>query len=83
MSDRYESVDTVAVRHLDDIQEVDPRRRPSRLSALVMASFGGACIVFAALAVMRTPSKEVAKPPDPLGDPDGVRTDYDGPVGSG
>lgn len=68
MSDRNESVDTVAIRHLDDIQEMDPRRRPSRMSALVMASFGGACIVFAALAVMRSPSKEVAKPSDPLGD---------------
>lgn len=63
-----ESVDTVAIRHLDDIQEMDPRHRPSRLGALVMASFGGACIVFAALAVMRSPTQEVVAPPDPLGD---------------
>jgi len=50
------------------MQEVDPRHRPSRLSALVMASFGGACIVFTALALMRSPVKETPKPVDPLGD---------------
>lgn len=63
-----DSVDTVAIRQLDDIQEQEPGHRPSRLGALVMASFGGACIVFAALAVMRSPSDELAAPPDPLGD---------------
>jgi DedD protein len=68
VSQRKDSVDTVAIRHLDDIQEMEPGHRPSRLGALVMASFGGACIVFAALAVMRSPSQEVAAPPDPLGD---------------
>jgi cell division septation protein DedD len=68
VSQPKESVDTVAIRHLDDIQEMDPGHRPSRLGALVMASFGGACIVFAALAVMRTDSQEVTAAPDPLGD---------------
>ncbi len=62
------STEPVGVRHLDDIQEEDPRARPSRLSAMVMASFGGACIVFAALVLMRNPQADTPKPTDPLGE---------------
>ena len=63
-----DSTDTVAVRNLEQIQEQELSPRTSRVSALVMASFGGACIVFAALALMRSPTKEAAAPKDPLGD---------------
>lgn len=60
---------SVAIRHLEQIQEEDPQdeARGGRLTAMVMASFGGACIVFAALALMRTPEEEQPKPSDPLG----------------
>lgn len=68
MSHHKDQVDTVAIRHLEQIHEVEPNARPSRISALVMASFGGACIVFTALALMRSPPKEVPRPVDPLGD---------------
>lgn len=68
MSSRKDNVDTVAIRHLDEIRELEPTARPSRLSALVMASFGGACIVFTAFALMRTPPHKELKPSDPLGD---------------
>ena len=40
-------------RNLDDIQESDPSAPASRLGALVLASLGGACIVFAAVALLR------------------------------
>jgi DedD protein len=56
------------VKNLDQIQEDDQPGRPSRVSALIMASFGGACIVFAALALMRSPTEPDAAPTDPLGD---------------
>jgi cell division septation protein DedD len=68
VSHRKDKVDTVAIRHLDEIHETEPTARPSRLSALVMASFGGACIVFTALALMRSPAKQAPVPVDPLGD---------------
>jgi cell division septation protein DedD len=58
------------VRNLDEIQEDDPSApRSSKVSAMVLASFGGAAIVFAALFLMRG-SEEAAKPhaADPLGD---------------
>jgi cell division septation protein DedD len=57
-----------AVRNLDGIQEDDPSARPSRLGALVLASLGGACIVFAAVALMRTPPRAKVVNPDPLGE---------------
>ena len=74
------------VRNLDLIQETDRDRGTSRASAMVMASFGGACVVFAALALMRSPAEADAAPADPLGDlvaasqgdaprPDGDRID--------
>ena len=69
---RYEqdSMDAVTVRNLDQIQERDPDNQagPSKISALVLASFGGACIVFCALALMRSPASEKPKSSDPLGD---------------
>lgn len=57
-----------AVRNLDGIQEDDPSARPSRMGALVLASLGGACIVFAAVALMRTPPRVKVVNADPLGE---------------
>ena len=62
-----DTADGVAVRHLDDIREEEPGSQSSRLSALVLASFGGATIVFCALALMRTSSEPTPKAEDPLG----------------
>lgn len=56
------------IRNLDEIQEADPGARPSRAAALVLASLGGACIVFAAVALLRTPIKAKTPQIDPLGD---------------
>jgi DedD protein len=64
-SDRHPDVN---VRELDQIEEQDPETPRSRVAALVMASFAGACIVFAALALMRTAPTEKPKPADALGD---------------
>ncbi|WP_437282565.1 SPOR domain-containing protein [Sorangium sp. So ce375] len=63
-----ESMDTGAVRNLEEIQEEDPGARPSRAGALVLASLGGACIVFAAVALLRAPARERPVTADPLGD---------------
>ncbi|WP_438030299.1 SPOR domain-containing protein [Sorangium sp. So ce233] len=63
-----ESMDTGAVRNLEEIQEEDPGARPSRAGALVLASLGGACIVFAAVALLRAPQRERPVSADPLGD---------------
>jgi DedD protein len=57
-----------AVRNLDDIQEDEPSSRGSRAGAMVLASLGGACIVFAAAALMRSPPKAKVVNHDPLGD---------------
>jgi DedD protein len=65
---RDEANDTGSVRNLDDIQEDDPGVRPSRASALVLASLGGACIVLAAALLMRAPPKIKPVSADPLGD---------------
>lgn len=66
-SDR-DPIDASAVRNLDEIQEDDPGARPSRAGALVLASLGGACIVFAAALLMRSPPKAKVQNKDPLGD---------------
>ena len=63
-----DSIDTASVRNLDEIQEADHETRPSRLGALVLASLGGACIVFAAVALLRSPVPPKAVQTDPLGD---------------
>lgn len=68
MSRRGESLDAGVVRNLDEIQEADPNPGPSRLGALVLASLGGACIVFAAVALLRTPPRQKPVSVDPLGD---------------
>ena len=60
-------VETATVRNLDDIQEDDPSSRPSRAGALVLASLGGAVIVFAAVALMRSPPRAKVVSTDPLG----------------
>jgi DedD protein len=60
-------LETAAVRNLDEIQEDDPGARPSRAGALVLASLGGAVIVFAAVALMRSPPKANVVSADPLG----------------
>ncbi|RLB46105.1 MAG: SPOR domain-containing protein [Deltaproteobacteria bacterium] len=65
---KTETFDSGSVRNLEQIQECEPQGRRSRLSALVLASFGGACIVFAALALVRTPTTVHPEPSDPLGD---------------
>jgi DedD protein len=65
---RKNTKDNVAtVRNLEQIEEQEPGA-PSRVSALIMASFGGACIVFAALAMMRSPVEDPPEVSDPLGD---------------
>ncbi len=61
-------IDASAVRNLDDIQEDDPAARPSRAGAMVLASLGGACIVFAAVLLMRSPQRQKVLKGDPLGD---------------
>ncbi|MBM4373654.1 MAG: SPOR domain-containing protein [Deltaproteobacteria bacterium] len=62
-----DSSDAVSVRNLDQIQEEEPHRGASKLGAMVMASFGGACIVFCSLMLVRSPSSEAPKGGDPLG----------------
>lgn len=64
---RTKTADTVAIRQLDQIQEEDPEVRGGRTAAMVMASFGGACIVFAALTLMRDPAEQAPPSADPLG----------------
>lgn len=61
-------METSAVKNLDEIQEDDPSTRPSRASALVLASLGGACVVLAAALLLRTPHKASPQASDPLGD---------------
>jgi DedD protein len=84
MSMQGDIADGGAVRNLDQIQEQDPSARPSRLGALVLASLGGACIVFAAVALVRTPPKAKPTHADPLGDlvarahPAGVKVERKG-----
>jgi len=69
MSSRRDPIDAAAVRNLDEIQEVDPSAGPSsRLGALVLASLGGACIVFAAVVLVRSPTRGRPTEVDPLGD---------------
>ena len=61
------TVDSVAIRQLEEIQEEDAEPRGGRVAAMVMASFGGASIVFAALALMRSPEPDAPESSDPLG----------------
>jgi cell division septation protein DedD len=61
-------IDGSAVRNLDEIQEDDPGARPSRAGALVLASLSGACVVFAAALLLRSPPKAKVTSHDPLSD---------------
>lgn len=63
-----DSIDTASVRNLDEIQEAEHDARPNRLGALVLASLGGACIVFAAVALLRAPAPPKPVVVDPLSD---------------
>jgi len=65
-SDR-DSSDAVSVRNLEQIEEQEPHRGANKLGAMVMASFGGACIVFASLMLVRSPNSDAPKGADPLG----------------
>lgn len=56
------------MRNLDELQEVDGMPRSSRLGALVLASLGGACIVFASVLLLKSPGKHDPGAVDPLGD---------------
>jgi DedD protein len=68
MTVRADMGEGATIRNLDEIQETDPGARPSRAAAIVLASLGGACIVFAAVALLRTPIKPKTAQLDPLGD---------------
>jgi DedD protein len=59
-------MDPVNVRHLDQIQEDDPRRRPSRLPALLLASIGGAALVTAFVATSKRTDAPAVSKQDPL-----------------
>jgi cell division septation protein DedD len=57
------------VKNLEAIEELDPvGNQRSRVGAMVLASFGGACIVLSALVLMRSPEPEKVAAADPLGD---------------
>jgi DedD protein len=59
-------MDSVNVRNLEQIQEDDPKRRPSRLPALLLASIAGAALVtVAAISAKRTGPPASSKD-DPL-----------------
>ncbi|HMY20906.1 MAG TPA: SPOR domain-containing protein [Polyangium sp.] len=68
MTVRADIGESGTIRDLEEIQETDPGARPSRAAAVVLASLGGACIVFAAVALLRAPMKPKPAQVDPLGD---------------
>jgi cell division septation protein DedD len=68
MTTARDPIDASAVRNLDEIQEDDPGAQPSRAGALVLASLGGACIVFSAVLLLRSPPRAKVHSADPLGD---------------
>ena len=68
MRDARDVIDGSSVRNIDEIQERDPGAPPSRAGALVLASLGGACIVFASAMLLRSPPKAKVQNHDPLGD---------------
>ena len=73
MREARDVIDGASVRNIDEIQERDPGSQPSRAGALVLASLGGACIVFAAVLLLRSPPKAKVQSHDPLGDLGGPR----------
>jgi DedD protein len=60
--------DPAGIRNLDDLQEEDDERRMPPGVTVALVAIGGACIVFAALALGGRSSKAPAAKSDPLGD---------------
>lgn len=61
-------MDRGGLRDIDQIQENEANGGKPRLGSLVLASLGTACVVFAAVALLRRPGAPPSKPTDPLGD---------------
>lgn len=61
-------MDPATIRQLDEIQETEGSARSSRWGALILASLGGACVVFAAALLLRKPASSEPVAADPLGD---------------
>jgi DedD protein len=61
-------MDQGSVRNLEQIQEGDGSPGTPRLMSIAVVVLGGACVVFAALALGGHKSAPLAKPQDPLGD---------------
>lgn len=59
-------MDSVNVRNLEQIQEDDPKRRPSRLPALILASIGGAALVTVAVMSAKRSGPPATSQHDPL-----------------
>lgn len=59
-------MDSVNVKNLEQIQEEDPKRRPSRLPALLLASIGGAALVTVAVMSSERAGPPATKKDDPL-----------------
>ncbi|MFO0553896.1 MAG: SPOR domain-containing protein [Polyangiaceae bacterium] len=64
---RSTSAGQAKIRNLDEIQEADHAPRSSKLGALVLASLGGACVVLAAVVILKRPPKTAPVNDDPLG----------------
>ncbi len=60
--------DPSQVKNLERIQESEGHPAVSRFGSLVLASLGGACLVFAAVALGRRPGASAPPPVDPLAD---------------
>ena len=60
--------DQGSVRNLDQIQEEDGTARMPRAASLAIVALGGACVVFATLALGGHKPAAAAAPVDPLGD---------------
>src|ERR1700679_2056525 len=63
-----DAIDASAVRNLEQLHENEADQQPSRAGALVLASLGGACCVFAAVLLLRSPPKAKVVSTDPLGE---------------
>ena len=59
-------MESVNVRNLEQIQEDDPKRRPTRTLALLLASIGGAAIVMAGVMTAKRASPPATSKDDPL-----------------
>jgi DedD protein len=60
------AMDSVNVRNLEQIQEDDPKRRPSRLPALLLASIAGAALVTVAVISAKRTGPPASSKDDPL-----------------